>query len=126
MRICSLELYYITDPKKLEHIQQNFETLCFNRFFAQYDYSYALPLERLKLHSLLVLAQIYRGSKFCPSVLYIIDLLVPSRHIRDLSVFKLCSCSKNCPSARYTSAANVVCRDVDVFGTKTLSLQHVL
>jgi hypothetical protein len=114
------------DPKKLEHIQQNFETLCFNRFFPQFDYSYALALEQLKLHSLFFLAQICRGSKFCPSVLDTVGPLVPSRHIGDFSVCNLCFCSKNCPSARCTSAANVVCRDVDVFGTKSLSLKHIL
>jgi hypothetical protein len=28
-------------------------------------------------------------------------------------------------SARCASAANVVCRDIDVFGTKILSLKHI-
>jgi hypothetical protein len=41
-------------------------------------------------------------------------------------MFSVCSSSKNCPSARCASAANVVCRDVDIFGTKTLSLKHIL
>jgi hypothetical protein len=38
----------------------------------------------------------------------------------------VCSSSKNCPFARCVSAANVVCRDVEIFGTKTLSLKHIL
>jgi hypothetical protein len=42
------------------------------------------------------------------------------------SMFSVCSSSKNCPSARCASAANVVCRDVDISGTKPLSLKHIL
>jgi hypothetical protein len=41
-------------------------------------------------------------------------------------MFSVCSSSKNCPSARCASAANVVYRDVDIFGTKPLSLKHIL
>jgi hypothetical protein len=41
-------------------------------------------------------------------------------------MFSVCSVGKNCPSARCASAANVVCKDVDVFGPKTLSLKHIL
>jgi hypothetical protein len=41
-----------TDANKLESIQQKFLALCFNRFFPQFDYSYALALEQLKLNSL--------------------------------------------------------------------------
>jgi hypothetical protein len=34
---------------------------------------------------------------------------------RDFAMFNVCSSSKNCPSARCALAANVVCKDVDVF-----------
>jgi hypothetical protein len=37
-------------------------------------------------------------------------------------LFNVCSSTKNCPSARCAAAANVVCREVDVFGTGTFSL----
>jgi hypothetical protein len=50
-----------------------------------------------------------------PSVLEVVGLRVPARHIRDFVLFNVCSLCKNCPSARCASAANVVCRDVDVF-----------
>jgi hypothetical protein len=46
--------------------------------------------------------------------------------IMNFSLFSVCSSSKNCPSARCASAANVVCRDGDIFRTKTLSLKHIL
>jgi hypothetical protein len=41
-------------------------------------------------------------------------------------MFSVCSSSKNCPSARCASAANVLCRDIDAFGTKTMPLKHIL
>jgi hypothetical protein len=103
--------------------------------YPQVDYGYDLALEQLKLHNLhkrryhlgaLSLTQVYRGSKFCPSVLETVGLRVPVRYITHFSMFSVCSSSKNCPSARCASAANVVCRDVDTFGTKTLSPKHVL
>jgi hypothetical protein len=95
-----------TDANKLEHIQQRFAALCFNRFFAQIHYSYSLALEKLKLHNLrmgrhhldaLFLTQVYRGSKFCLSVLEIAGLRVPSGYIRDFPLFNVCSSSKIVP-----------------------------
>jgi hypothetical protein len=124
-----------TDANKLERIQQKFAALCFNRFFPQFDYIYALALEQLKLHTLqrrghhpdaLFLTQVYRGSKFCPSVLETVGPRVPALYSRDFSMLNFCSSSKSCPPARGASAANVVCRDIDVFGTKTLSLKHII
>jgi hypothetical protein len=64
----------------------------------------------------LFLTEISFGLKFYPSVLEIIGLRVPARYIRDFVLFNVCSSRKNCPSARCASAANVVCKDVDVFG----------
>jgi hypothetical protein len=53
-------------------------------------------------------------------------LLVPVRYIGDFALFNVCSSSKNCPSARCASAANVVCRDVDVFGAENVQLNNFL
>jgi hypothetical protein len=63
----------------------------------------------------LFLIQVYLGSKFCPSVLETDGLRGPTRHLRDFPLFYVCPTIKNCPSARCASAANVVCRDFDVF-----------
>jgi hypothetical protein len=41
-------------------------------------------------------------------------------------MFNFSSSLKNCPSARYASAANDVCRDFDVFKTNIVSLSHIL
>jgi hypothetical protein len=37
-------------------------------------------------------------------------------------MFNVCSSSKNCPFARCASAANVVCRAIDIFGNKLFLL----
>jgi hypothetical protein len=104
------------------------------RFFPEVDYSYDLALDQLKLHTLhkrryhldaLFLTQVYRGSKFCPSALETVGLRVPVRYIRDFSMFSVCSSSKNCPSARCASAANVICRDLDIFGTNVCYAANV-
>jgi hypothetical protein len=70
----------------------------------------------------LFLIQVYLGSKFCPSV----GLRVPIRHLRDFPLFYVCPTMKNCPSARCASAANVVCRDFDIFRRHNVSLEHIL
>jgi hypothetical protein len=87
-----------------------------------------------KLHNLrktyhldaLIFIQLYLGSKFCPFVLEAVDLRVPARYIRNFALLNVCSSSKNCPSARRTSAADVISRDVDVFGSKIVLLNHIL
>jgi hypothetical protein len=42
------------------------------------------------------------------------------------ALFNVCSSSKNCPSARCATAANVVCTDVDVFGAGNVHLNKFL
>jgi hypothetical protein len=41
-------------------------------------------------------------------------------------MFSICSSSKNYPSARYASVANVLCEDMDIFETKTILFSHIL
>jgi hypothetical protein len=74
----------------------------------------------------LFLIQVYLGAKFCPSVLEIVGLRVPVRYIREFVLFNVCPLCKNCPSARCASAANIVSRDIDVFGTKNVLLNYIL
>jgi hypothetical protein len=104
-------------------------------FFPEVHYCYSLALEELNLHTLrirrhrldaLFLTQVYFGLKFCPSVLEIVGLRVPARYVRDFALFNVCTSCKNCPSARCASAANVVCKDVDVFGTRKVLLNRIL
>jgi hypothetical protein len=123
------------DANKLERIQQRFAALCFNRFFPQVHYRYSLALVEFKLHTLRMsrhhldaffLLRVYFGFKFCPSVLEIVGLRVPARYIRDFSLFNVCSSGKNCPSARWASATNIVCKEVDVFGFWNILFCHLL
>jgi hypothetical protein len=124
-----------TDASKLERIQQRFAALCFYRFFPQVRYSYTLALQESNLHTLrmrrhrldtVFLIQVYSGSKFCPSVLETVGLWVPPRRIRDFALFGVCYSCKNCPSARYASAANAICSDDHVFGSRNILLRRLL
>jgi hypothetical protein len=83
-------------------------------------------MKRHRLGALFIIIQVYLGSNFCPSVFEIVGLRVPARYIRDIAFFSVCSSCKNCLSPRYASVANVVCRDVDVFGAKKVLLNHIL
>jgi hypothetical protein len=82
-------------------------------------------MRRHRLDALFII-QVYLGSKFCPSFLEIVGLRVSARYIRDFALFSVCSSCRNCLSTRCASAANVVCRDVDVFGAKNLLLNHII
>jgi hypothetical protein len=74
----------------------------------------------------LVLIHVYICLKFCHSVLETVGFRVPAWHVRHFSLFSVCSSSKNCPFARCSSASNLLCMDGDVFGTKSVSLNHIL
>jgi hypothetical protein len=122
-----------TDANKLERIQQKFAVFCYNLFLPHVHCSYAKALEYLKLHTLrnrryrldaIFLIQVYCGLKYCPSLLEAVGLRVPTRYLRDFSMFIFSPSLKNCP-ARCASAANVVCRDFDVFKTNIVSLSHI-
>jgi hypothetical protein len=124
-----------TDASNLERIQHRFAAFSFYRFFPQVRYCYTLALQEINLHTLhmrrhrldaVFLTQVYSGSKFFPSVLETVGLRVPPRRIRDFALFSVCSSCKNCPSARCASAANFVCRDYHVFGSRNILLIHIL
>jgi hypothetical protein len=66
----------------------------------------------------LSLIQVYLGFKLWFSLLETVGFRVPTRFLRDFSMFNFDPSIKNCPSARCASAANVVCRDFDVFKTR--------
>jgi hypothetical protein len=91
---------------------------CIELFIYYYYYYYIIDA--------LFLNQAYRGLKYCPSLLEAVGLRVPTRNLRDFSMFNFSTSLKNCPSARCASAANVVCRDFDVFKTNIVSLSHIL
>jgi hypothetical protein len=120
-----------TDSAKLEHIQKEFESVGFYRFFP-HDTS---ALEKLSLHPLslrrhlldaLFFIQVYRGLKSCSFLLENASLRIPTSHVRDFSTFSVCPSKNHCPSAQCTYAANMVGRDLDVFAVGAIFLNHIL
>jgi hypothetical protein len=94
----------------------------FLSLFPHVSYSYTVALEKLRLHSLrtrrhhleaLFVVQAYRGLKSCTSFLENVSLRVPTRHVRDFSIFSVSPSNKHCP-VQYACAANVVGKDLDV------------
>jgi hypothetical protein len=63
--------------------------------------------------------------KFTSVLLETVVRRILARCIRGFSMSNVCSSSTNCPPAICASAADVVYRDVDVFETKTISLNHI-
>jgi hypothetical protein len=59
-------------------------------------------------------------------LLEIVGLRLSARHIREFSMFSVSSYSKNFLSARCAAAADVACRHVHVFGTRSVSLNHFI
>jgi hypothetical protein len=64
----------------------------------------------------------YPGSHFY----YYFIIITLARYIRDFALFSVYPSCKNCPFARCASAANVVRRDVDVFGARNVLLNNIL
>ena len=121
-----------TDSNKLERIQKKFASLCHYRFFYDTDYHYIDALDKLKLPTLhtrrrqidaLFLIRTFNGSLNCPSVLETVGIRVPSRNIRNYSMF--CCSLSHCPTARCVSAANLVCNSFDIFVSSHFNLKNL-
>jgi hypothetical protein len=104
-----------TDAKKLERMQRKFVALCQNPFYTYDHVTYGDFLEFLKLHTLhdrrlhldaLFFISVYSGLKCCPSLLDTTGIRVPSRNVRNSSLFT--ATCKNSLSARCVTAANRV------------------
>jgi hypothetical protein len=75
-------------------------------------------------HAFLVNA--YNGFECCPSLLETVSIRVPIRNFRDFPLFTVVSSHKSCPYARCTSAANTVCKYIDVFRKLLITVYHIL
>jgi hypothetical protein len=89
-------LLTITNSSSLERIQRKFAALCHNRFFQDVEYHYSNLLEKLNLLTLftrhrhsdaLFLINVFSGAKYCTSVLAAAGIPVPTRNIRNFTVF---------------------------------------
>jgi hypothetical protein len=70
---------------------------------------------------MLLLTEIYLCSKFCHALSKTTVLRLLARYVKNFSKLNVCS-SEDYPSVRCASAAKIICRDVAVFGKKTVSL----
>jgi hypothetical protein len=52
-----------------------------------------------------------------------IGICVPTRQIREFSTFSMSSALTHSPSARCISAANDICRFLDIFGINVVSFE---
>jgi hypothetical protein len=122
-----------TNANKLQRIQKKFVALCYNRFISpdSNGYSYANALQVLNLRNLherrhqldaIFAINVFLGSKPCPSTMDIIGLRIPTRNLRDFSLFHVSSSYTNCPSGRCATAANSVCNQLDVFRRQIVTL----
>jgi hypothetical protein len=122
----------VTDSNKLERVQSKFAAVCHRRYFHDMEYHYVITLEKLNLQTLhirrrhidaLFLINTFCGAKYCPSALETVGLRVSTRNIRNYNMFS-CSVS-HCPSARCVSAANAVCKSMDIFSKSSGSLNSL-
>jgi hypothetical protein len=125
-----------TDSNKLQSIQKQFAHLCYRRFY-QFDFplNYDVILERLGLrtrHSrrrhldALFLVNVLKNTIDCQSILDTVSIRVPSKLIRDFSIFSVSKALSSSPSARCATVANKVYQFMDIFSAKTISLDALL
>jgi hypothetical protein len=91
-------------------------------------------LERLDLPTLysgqrhintLFIINVFSNTIDCQSILDTVSLRVPSKLIRDFSVFNVSKALRSSPSARCSTAANEVYQFMSIFSTKTISLDDL-
>jgi hypothetical protein len=96
------------------------------------EYHYSNILEKFNLLTLrirrhhfdaLFLINIFSGAKCCPSDLETVGIRVPTRYIRNFTMFSFSS--SHCPSARCVSAANAVCKATDIFRNSGLNIKKL-
>jgi hypothetical protein len=74
----------------------------------------------------LFLVNVHNVLKFCLFLLKAVGIHVPIRNFRGFPLFSVDSSRKTCPSARCSSAANAVCKDIDIFSKHLVALIHTL
>jgi hypothetical protein len=116
IRIClgSLELYHIHWWQKAWTHPAEVCVRLFLWFFLHFLYSYTFALEKSTFSTYAetspwctFFVQAYRGLKSCTSLLENVSLRVPTRHVRDFTMFGVCPSNKHCPSVRCTYAVSL-------------------
>jgi hypothetical protein len=123
-----------TDSSKLKRVQIKFATLYHSRFCAGFCGSnYEGTLSTLNISTLhsrrkhldtLFLINVFKNKISC-SISDTVNLRIPSRRIRDFSTFVVNHNFKVSPSARCVSAANAICKEIDIFNKDKITLVDV-
>jgi hypothetical protein len=71
------------------------------------------------------LINVFKGKISCSSVFDTVSLRIPTRSISDYTTFTVHRNFKVIPSARCVSAANEVCRCIDIFNKDCILLTDV-
>jgi hypothetical protein len=113
-----------TDSSKLERVQIKFATLYHSRFCVGVGGNYEGMLSRLTIFTLhsrrkhldaLFLINVFKNKISRSSIFDTVNLHIPFRRIRDFSTFVVNHNLKVSPSARCVSAANAMCKEIDIF-----------
>jgi hypothetical protein len=65
---------------------------------------------------------VFNNTIDCKSILDTVSLRVPSKLIRDFSIFSVSKALRSSPSARCSTVANKVDQLMDIFSTKTMQI----
>lgn len=115
------------DANKLESKEHNFAAVCFDRFPCQLYLrlcSRVFKISRTnygRYQDAAFIFHLHLASEAC-SLMETFDLRLLARCIRDFASFNICFLSKTCSFATCASAAKVVSKDANIFGTKTVFL----
>jgi hypothetical protein len=74
---------------------------------------------------LIVYYYCFKGKISCSSVFDTVSLRILTRHVRDFSTFTVHRNFKVSSSAKCVSAANAVCRSIDIFNTDCIRLTDI-
>jgi hypothetical protein len=94
---------------------------CYLRGFLAFLNLYTLHDRKIRFDALLFFC-VYSGLKCCQFLLYITGIRVLPRNFRNSFLFT--ATSRNSPPAKRVSAANRVCKDVDIFRKPLLHLNR--
>jgi hypothetical protein len=124
-----------SDPKNPKCIQTKFVALALTDYLPQpITATFMLMLFKYFIYALYVteyikpmqlLPLMLFGLQIFPTSKDNIGLRVPTRNLRDCHFFYVCPSLKDCPSARCTTVADLVCSDRDTFSRQMITLSHI-
>jgi hypothetical protein len=114
-------------------MQRKFTNLRYNRFIqSSFFCNYESELNYLHFKTLysgrgnldaLYLINVFKNKTHCCSIMYNVGLRVPTKQIRYFSTFDIGNVSRFSLSTGCVTAANNICRSLDVFNTHNISIE---